>query len=169
MKTYGFSKQTGALYFWVGIIFILIAIGLLIGGVIYFIAVVDATDVSVSIDRSNSYSTGYRGHRGSPAGMIIYPIGMVVAGVGLLALGFSMFIKVLRQRFTSFIIGKDNLICTTFGKEIFNIPFEKLGISESQYSAVISDRRDRAMYMVTSDIENYEEFVQILKRNSEGY
>ncbi len=166
MKTFKFSSQTGALYFWVGIIFILIGAGLIVGGIIYFLAINNASDIYNSVETGSS---NYQHQRGDPILLLLYPIGMVVGGIVLLGLGFSMFNKILKQRFTKFVITEESIQCQTFGKEVFNIPFDKLGFSESQYSSAISDRRDKSMYMVTSDIENYEEFVEILKRKSEGF
>ncbi|MEQ8224324.1 MAG: hypothetical protein ABRQ37_18540 [Candidatus Eremiobacterota bacterium] len=43
-----------------------------------------------------------------------------------------------------------------------------LGISETELSAVISDRRTKNMITVTNDLEDFKQFVRLLKRKGKA-
>jgi len=147
MKSFKYSKKSSIFYLFVGIIFLIFGAGLLL------ITVMSLRDMK----KYNTHNN-YRSIKdtGSVSGWLI------IIGLGLCYLAISNFKTVIKQRFTKYIISETGLYCYESGKQLF-IPFEYLGISETELSAVISDRRTKYMITVTNDLEDFKKFIRLLK------
>jgi hypothetical protein len=144
MHSFRYSVKKGAFYLFVGVILLLLGAGL-IG-----IAI-------VGIGTASQYSTTY--HNSKESSLSIW---FILGGGVLCFFAISNFINVFKQRFIKYVVSETGLHCHEYGKELF-IPFEQLGMSETELTAIISDRRTKNMITVTNDLEDYNHFVNLVK------
>ena len=149
MNSFRYSTKSSAFYLFVGIIFLIFGAGLLI------VTVMSMIDMEKYTPDTHHHSTKSTGSISSWF--------LLIGGV-LICFSISNFRTVIKQRFTKYVVSETGLYCYESGKELF-IPFEQLGISETELSAVISDRRTKNMITITNDLENFKKFVRLLKSN----
>lgn len=152
MNSFSYSTKSSIFYLSVGVILFIFGTALL---TITLMTIVD-TGKYMPHDH-------YHGNRntGSVTGWLI------AIGLGLCYFGISNFITVTKQRATKYVISETGVYCYELNSELF-IPFDVLGISETELSAVISDRRTKNMITVTNDLEDFKQFVRLLKRKGKG-
>lgn len=152
MNTFRYSTRSSIFYLSVGVILFIFGAGLLA------VTVMAVIDMNKYMPHNNYHS---RGNTGSISGWLI------AIGLGLCYFGISNFRTVIKQRTTKYILSETGVYCYESGKELF-IPFDVLGISETELSAVISDRRTKHMITVTNDLEDFKKFVRLVKIKKKG-
>ena len=151
MRTYSYSLKNVMIYLFMGII--LLVAGLVILGL----------SVAYVINDFSGHSHTYHSARSTSGGIIFF---FVLGGL-LTYFGASNFVTVVKQRLMKYTISATGLICKEYGKELF-IPFESLGVSTTELSVIISDRRTREMITITNDLEDFNGFIKLLKQHTKG-
>ncbi|MEQ8186933.1 MAG: hypothetical protein ABRQ39_03085 [Candidatus Eremiobacterota bacterium] len=152
MNSFRYSTKSIIFYLSVGIILFIFGAGLLA------VTVMTVVDMNKYTPHNHYHS---RGNTGSISGWLI------AIGLGLCYFGISNFRTVIKHRSTKYVVSEKGLYCYESGNELF-IPFDVLGISETELSAVISDRRTKNMITVTNDLDDFKQFVRLLKRKGKG-
>lgn len=152
MNTFRYSTKSSAFYLSVGIIFLIFGAGLLI------ITLMSLRDMEKYSNHDHYHNTR---NTGSVSGWLI------AIGLGLCYLAVSNFMTVIKQRSAKYVVSETGLYCYSSGSELF-IPFDLLGISETELSAVISDRRTKNLITITNDLEDFKKFVRLLKSKRKG-
>lgn len=149
MNSFQYSNKNTITYLITGITLILAGLGMIAFAVVYIIGLM-STDSTDGDDSS-----------------ITFIMGLLAIGGTLAWFGASNFKTVVKQRAERFIVGEEGLVCKGMGSELF-IPFKNLGISETEMTSIITDRRNKQMITVTNDLENYDKFVKLLKSKKRG-
>jgi len=155
MNTFKYSTKRIMFYLLVGIIMFIFGAGLLT------ITAIGVREMGKYSNNDHYHNRRHTQNNGSISGALI------AIGLGLCYFGISNFRTVIKHRSTKYVVSETGLYCYESGNELF-IPFDLLGVSETELSAVISDRRTKNMITVTNDLDDFKQFVRLLKRKSKG-
>lgn len=149
MNSFQYSNKNTVTYLITGITLILAGLGMIGFAIVYIIGLM-GTGSTYGNDTSISFIAG------------LFAIGGIFAFFGA-----GNFKTVFKQRAEKYIVEEEGVRCKSLGPELF-IPFKNLGISETEMTAIVTDRREQKMITVTNDLENYDKFVKLLKSKKRG-